>query len=37
METYALTALLAAFCLLVAITVFNGWSLRNLDIIIAFL
>jgi hypothetical protein len=37
METYALTISLAAFCLLVAITVFNGWSLCNLDIITAFL
>jgi hypothetical protein len=37
METYAPTALLAAFRLLVAIAVFNGWSLRNLDIITAFL
>jgi hypothetical protein len=31
METYAPTASLAAFRLLVAIAVFNGWSLRNLD------
>ena len=37
METYAPTASLAAFRLLVAISVFNGWSLRNLDIITAFL
>jgi hypothetical protein len=37
METYALTVSLAAFYLLVAIAVFNGWSLRNLDIITAFL
>jgi hypothetical protein len=37
METYAPTASLAAFHLLVAITIFNGWSLRNLDIITAFL
>jgi hypothetical protein len=40
METYAPTASLASFCLLVAITVFfffNGWSLHNLDIITAFL
>ena len=37
MEIYAPTASLALFCLLVAITVFNGWSLRNLDIITAFL
>ena len=37
METFAPTASLAAFRLLVAISVFNGWSLRNLDIITAFL
>jgi hypothetical protein len=37
METYALTASLASFYLLVAITIFNGWSLHNLDIITAFL
>ncbi|EED22593.1 conserved hypothetical protein [Talaromyces stipitatus ATCC 10500] len=37
METYAPTASLAAFRLLVAIAVHNGWSLRNLDIITAFL
>jgi transposase InsO family protein len=37
METYAPTASLASFRLLVAIAVFNGWSLRNLDIITAFL
>jgi hypothetical protein len=37
METYAPTASLAAFRLLVAIAVYNGWSLRNLDIITAFL
>jgi hypothetical protein len=37
METYAPTALLALFHLLVAITVFNGWSLYNLDIITVFL
>jgi hypothetical protein len=37
METYTPTTSLAAFCLLVAITVFNGWSLHNLDIITAFL
>jgi transposase InsO family protein len=37
METYAPTASLAASRLLVALAVFNGWSLRNLDIITAFL
>ena len=37
METYAPTASLATFRLLVAISVFNGWQLRNLDIITAFL
>jgi hypothetical protein len=37
METYAPTASLAAFYLLVAIAIFNGWSLHNLDIITAFL
>ena len=37
METYALTALLALFYLLVVITIFNGWSLCNLDIITTFL
>ena len=36
METYAPTASLASFCLLVAIAVFNGWSLCN-DISTAFL
>jgi len=29
METYAPTASLTAFRLLVAISVFNGWQLRN--------
>jgi len=37
METYAPTASLTTFRLLVAISVFNGWQLRNLDIITAFL
>jgi reverse transcriptase-like protein len=37
MDTYAPTASLAAFRLLVAIAIFNGWSMRNLDIITAFL
>jgi hypothetical protein len=37
METYAPTASLAAFRLLVAVAVFNGWSIRILDIITAFL
>jgi Reverse transcriptase (RNA-dependent DNA polymerase) len=37
METYAPTASLATFRLLVAISVFNGWQLRNLDIITSFL
>jgi hypothetical protein len=37
METYAPTASLAAFRLLIALAAFYGWSLRNLDIITAFL
>jgi hypothetical protein len=37
METFAPTASLAAFRLLVALSVYYGWSLRNLDIITAFL
>jgi hypothetical protein len=38
METFAPTASLAAYRLLVATSIFffNGWSLRNLDIITTF-
>jgi hypothetical protein len=37
METYAPTASLTAFRLLIAIAVYNGWSLRAIDVITAFL
>lgn len=37
METFAPTASLAAFRLLVALSIYYSWSLRNLDIISAFL
>jgi hypothetical protein len=37
METYAPTASLTAFRLLIAIAVFNSWSLRAINVITAFL